>query len=157
MIREALIIIKNEILNDPANVGYAGKSYWDQAALINAPRSQNPPVYEVKSVEIDKIVEYLLIKDLLEPIIIAAQSAVAGHNDAFRVIQFLQYGSKLIGLENPAVLATIDNLVSANLLSAQNKAEILSLQNVEVLKSRAEVIGAPPCSADDIEEAFHEI
>ena len=152
---EVLLKIKEEILNDPENLGYAGKTAWDQAALLNQPRSLIPKQYEDCPTEISSLFEVLLMLDLYAPLYKAAQDPQnPAYLDAFRVVQFIGTGRPVIHLFHPAVKKTIDNLVQLGLLTDQNRDVINSFGKREVLKARVDTLQIPSPSEDDVKEAL---
>ena len=123
--------IREEIELDPENIGYAGKTNTEIAALLNAKtRSRIDPI------PVSESLAFLMRHDLLKkidatPIDSPIYSIVRG------ILVSFQMGS--VQLDRPEVSVALDHLVAAEFITQQQKEELLAIATVKI--SRAEELG----------------
>lgn len=154
-IRTVLLAIKNEIQTDPASVGYAGKSPGEQAAMMNTARSQSPQVFAGISVNPQLIAEILIKRRKWEAVKTAADTiAAAGHADAFLLYQASLLGSVVDDWTGAQLANIISNLVTVGVLTNTDQNAIVAVVRQEILRSRADIIGAGQVGQGDVELAL---
>lgn len=151
-----VLAIKNELLTDPATVGYAGKTPAQQAGLMNLPRPQSPRVFVQTPVVPQVAALYLIKQAKWEPIVSAANTpAAAGHAAAFQLVELSKLGNAADSFEGPELRALLTALQAASLIVGADMAAIRDLSRSEVLVSRAQVVGVDSVTADNVREALN--
>jgi len=144
------LVLRNELLTDPLSIGY-GPVIGDANALLTlltTPRSQAPKVFNAAILSASQIIAVLVKLRKWESIVIAANTPLAiGHADSF----LLQALAQLPNLDDDFTASTyttiLTNLQVAGLLSASDITAIQNMSRVELLRSRADILGITPSIA----------
>lgn len=151
--RKAILLA--EINQDPAGLGYTGKTTDQIVALMNQPRSQTPQQFQSISVSPQLIAQVLIYRAKWEAIKIASDTpAAAGHVDAFRLYALSGLGSLTLDFNTSQAGAMIDNLIAAGILVAADKQAIINACRGEIFASRAQIIGLDATNAAEILETL---
>lgn len=147
---DKLTIIHDEVQNDPASRGYAGKTPAAQAILINDPLSQSPQVFTNQLVNPQKIVEVLIRRAKWKGIV----DVTGSNTNAFYCVELMKLSSIPIDSQDSAIITLFTNLVSAGLLTAADTNALKPLYQVEVKVSRGQVLGIGEVTQSEVEKAF---
>ncbi len=147
-----LLAVKAELQTDPASVGYAAplaaSDFNALVALLIKPISQSPKVFKAISITANQIIAALIKLRKWEPIVIAANSVVAtGHADAFLLVQLQTIGSVTDDFTGSAYSAILANLKTASLLVQADIDALTAIAQIEVLRSRADILGVVPTTS----------
>ncbi len=142
--------LKAELTADPASIGYVGQS---DAAVVSLMTS-NTRAMPIQSVDVRR---YLLVSDRWPEIVRVARFGDANADKtraAIRITEALD-GLSEFDMTVPAYVAAItgglDALVSASLISADDKAAVLALGDGK--RSRCDEMAWPAVSAADVAAA----
>lgn len=150
----ALTLIRNELLNDPQSRGYAGKTVAQKLALINAIYQQANAPWRMFKVVPQVVTRVLLERDKWEAVNTAANDAQAtGHAPAFKLRELCKLQAVSEDLSAAHVIAWIDALIAANVLSAADKLAMANEARERVKDTRANELGLGEVTQGDIEQA----
>ena len=149
--------LKHEIVTDPAGMGYAGESAEEIAVMLNAPTRTVRDVVG-KDVLQNALMQIPIAGDVLWFVLMdAAENNQSPLHALAKRVVFTVQESLLIGLnlDNPGIIAMMGALEQAGLLTAEQKASILSLGDKRI--SRAEEIGLGGVTPLDVSNALAEV
>jgi hypothetical protein len=143
--------LKTEVLTDPKNLGYEGKTDAEVAALMTEPRLR-------AAIPSSDVIRYLMVAGKWSRIVAISRGLVTGTDNeklaALAIVEALANISSY-NLDIPPYLGAIDRdlqaLVAVDLITGDDKAAILALGNNK--RSRVAELGWPPVYASDIAEA----
>lgn len=146
--------LRNEIDNDPAQLGYAGKLKHELVELLNLPLSFSPSVF-VSSNTVPDEVSFLLIErnKWLSLLSFADKGNDRKRNSAANFLEVLKLDST-VNWASSLFDRIYGDLIDAKLLDHTDIAAIKSLTLTEKRQSRGQSLGISVVELDDVEVAL---
>ena len=150
-----LTAIKNEINNDPASRGYAGKTPGAQANLMNDPLSQSPQVFEDSTIDVQLIALELIKRGKWEAVNTAAASVgVPGHVPAYGIVQACALVNVTDKVNIGSIRQAILDLIAAGVLVVGDGNALQTLARKEIKISRSDTLSFGFVTQGDVENAL---
>ena len=142
-------ILKNELANDPASLGYAGKTSQEKADILN---SRTIAKTKPMMITFRGLYETRNLGPVMAPAVLGKIRARAQANDQVMYdVEKMLYSERGMDIGEPAARLMIDSYVNAGVFTVNEGNALKAIATVHT--TRAELLGISAVTADDIDVA----